>query len=185
MEHEQLLKLNPETGCYEATFTVRIEAEIFRRMLFNYIEEYHVDPTDLAAWEKAIHEMARTSRWLSHPRAAIAPVQERSEALVEPSPISTKEVDEKERKIPSTASLSQKEEEDLWEKAMQLPVGEWETLLTPLPPELNSQSKEKRPFYMRRYAERRSLDRLKERLEPIPSERMESIAEAMNGNRLR
>ncbi len=81
--------------------------------------------------------------------------------------------------------LSQKEEEELWDKAMQLPVNEWDALLTPLPDELNSQDPKKRPFYMRRYAERRSLERLKEQLEPTPDERIEAIAQVVNDARLR
>ncbi len=184
MGDEQILKLNPETGYYEGTFTIRVEAEIFRRILFNYVEEQHIDPTDLAAWEKAIYEVARMGKWLSHPRATVTQAPHKPEESAKPLPSNLAEVSES-REIPNSKYLSQKDEQTLWEKAMQLPVDAWETLLTPLPPELSSQDKEKRPYYMRRYAERRSLERLKEQLEPLSSERIAAVAEAVNGVRLK
>ena len=181
MEQEQRLKLNPKTGYYEATFTVRVEAEIFRRVLFNYVEEQHIDPTDLAAWEKAVHEVARVGKWMTHPRAAITPEQERRFTPLESPPM-----ERQEKKIITLAHrLTQKDEEALWDKAMQLPVSEWDTLLTPLPAELSSRDPKKQPFYFRRYAERRSLERLKEQLEPTTAERMEAIAQAVNDSRLK
>ena len=180
---EQLLKLNPKTGYYEATFTVRVEAEIFRRVLFNYVEEHHIDPTDLAAWEKAVHEVARVGKWMTHPRAAITLAQEKPEEPKE-QPLASY-LPEVEEKPTLPLSFLPGDERALWDKAMKLPVDEWETLLTPLPDELSSQDPKKRPFYMRRYAERRSLERLKEQLEPTPSERIEAIAEVVNSARLK
>jgi len=87
MEHEQLLKLNPDTGYYEGTFTVRVEAEIFRRVLFTYVEDHYIDPADMEAWEKAISEVARTAKWLAHPRATVVSLVEKPKApLASPAP---------------------------------------------------------------------------------------------------
>ncbi len=181
MEQEQRLKLNPKTDYYEATFTVRVEAEIFRRVLFNHVEEHHIDPADLEAWGKAVHEVARVGKWMTHPRAAITTPQEEEPA----KPTLASYLPELEDKPTLTYSFLPGDERALWDKAMKLPVDEWETLLTPLPDELSSQDPKKRPFYMRRYAERRSLERLKEQLEPTPDERIEAIAQVVNDARLR
>lgn len=187
-QQEQLLKLNPETGYYEGIFTVRVEPEIFRRVLFTYIEDYHIDPTDLAAWGKAIHEVARVGKWFAHPRAQVAPVEVCREIAVEPSPVNTVVAEEQkvQKKITKTVkypkSLSREEEKTLWDKAMELPVTEWDTLLTPIP---DVEKRDKWPYYYRRHAEHESLKKLKEQLTPAPLERMEVIAEAVNGNKIR
>jgi len=66
---------------------------------------------------------------------------------------------------------------------MQLPVDKWESLLTPIPTGLTHL--EKQNTYYIRSAERKSLKQLVKQLEPTPSERIEAIAEAVNGNRLK
>jgi hypothetical protein len=186
-QQEPLLRLNPNTGYYEGTFTVQVEAEIFRRVLFRHVEEYHVDPTDLNAWEQAITQVARTAKWINHPRAEVRLAQESLNGAKEKEQAKEEEEEKEQEKTPlsTTKYLSPQEEQVLWEKAMQLPVIAWNTLLTPLPDELGSQDPKKRPYYMRRYAERRSLEKLKEQLEPTPAARVEAIASAVNGNRLK
>ncbi len=175
---EQQLKLNRETGYYEATFTVRIEAEIFRRMLFTYAEEHHIDPTDLVAWEKAIAEVARAGKWMSHPRAQVAPVEEKAQLRQEApgEPVPTKKI------AASTKWLSAEDEQALWKRARELPVDEWKTLLEPLP--TNGTKHDKQSIYYLRSAQRKSLEQLKKQLEPAPMERLAVVASAVNGSRI-
>jgi len=175
---EQLLKLNPDTDCYEGTFTVRVEAEIFRRVFFTYVEDHHVDPADMEAWQKAISEVARTAKWLVHPRATVMPLVEKPSAPTAP-PVP----EEPKKNFSGHDSLSPQDKQVLWDRAMQLPVDAWETLLTPIPK--GGDQHTKKPLYYLRSAERKALSDLKKQLEPTPSERIEAIAEAVNGNKLK
>lgn len=64
----QLLSLNPKSGCYEATITLKIEEEIVWRAFQRYVEEHHVDLTNPASMQEAITQVAQVSKWIDHPR---------------------------------------------------------------------------------------------------------------------
>src|SRR5258708_7824796 len=108
----QSLRFNPKSGYYEDTFTMRVEAEIFRRVLFSHAEDNNIDPADLAAWKRTIDEISNTNKWLSHPRASIVAIDEievQQEILQEPK--EPKEPEEPEKTVASTKYLSLEEEE--------------------------------------------------------------------------
>ena len=198
-EKENTLKLNPENRRYEGAYTItfQVEAEIVRRALFRYAEENNIDPANITEWEKAIEAITRASKWIDHPRSKWLDFPYAKPAHEQPGPIP----EAKQEPSVSVAStpqpaftghttkplqkgqLSSEDEAMLREVAMCKSVDEWENLLTPLPTNLPP-GKGKRRIYIRRYAERQALNRLKAELEPATTSTLHTIVSAVNGSRI-
>lgn len=185
MLEQELLKLNEKSGYYETKpFVVKIEAEIYQRMFFKYIEEHHVDLSDINAVELAAQEMLKVGKWLSHPRTEVA-------AYV-PDVHITQPLVKEEYSGPRYTridTLNTEEEKELWKQARLLPEDQWDLLKPPLIDGMSKEDKEKNGIYHRRSAITKSLDKLREKMKiereyPV-IERVEAISEAVNNNRLK
>ncbi len=115
-----ILKFNRATGKYEGVFTLQIEAEIFRRLLFQYANENNIDPADLDAWQRAIAATAQVGNWLNHPHATITEMEERSimpvhqpTALTQPSTLQER-----------LCAIAQQTPPHLWEERCLTPTGD-------------------------------------------------------------
>lgn len=192
---DEKLRLNKTTGYYEATFTLKVEAEIFQRAFFRYVEENHLDISDVDAVQQAVQDVSQVSRWMLHPRteksftppviADVKPVEQAPTPSVQLVPMVLVE------KETPLKRFSFEEEESLRERALLLPIECWEDeLLTPLPQDDGAfgVTPEKRVIYQRRTAERKFLNRLREEMEEekqASSEVLVAVADAVNGARFK
>ncbi len=77
MQHEKTpnLSLNHETGYYEGTLLVQIDAEIFRRMVMQAIQEDEtVDLTDPQAMYAIVARIANVGYWMNRPNVKSTPI---------------------------------------------------------------------------------------------------------------
>ena len=170
------MHLNKETGKYEASFTLAIDAEIFQRVLFKYIQENNIDVTDIQELEQAIKAVSKAQNWLTHPHATVTFSQEHQVPIAQ-----QKEVAGTTRPyVKQWFNISEKQV--LRELAMSTPKEQWETLLTPLAtPDMDEQ--QKNAISQRRYQERKYLKELEQEI--LSPERLELVANAVNGNRMK
>lgn len=179
-----VLRLNRETGKYEAVFSVRVDAEIFRRRLFVYAERENIDVTDIQAWNKAIEHVARLDQWMNDSHAVICLETQELKQIVQ--------VEKREERPVITVShkvrqATQEHLSTLLSLARETPVAQWDSLLTPLPSDLpRGKSEEKERIYRIRYDERRALEHLKQEMqEPLDMERVALVASSVNGARIK
>ncbi len=187
-EKEPTLSFNRETGYYEGMLLVQVDAEIFRRTLFRYLEENNIDMLDMQQYQAAIQAITRVGRWVDHPHTLINLLRETKPKQEVPQVVEETKLLEPmahTKKPLHSKYLVPEDEVILRELALRLPVDEWESLLTPLPANLPiGQSKEKEMIYQRRYAERQALNKLKQELEPARNDMLHAIAESVNGARI-
>ena len=214
MQHEKTpnLSLNHETGYYEGTLLVQIDAEIFRRMVMQAIQEDEtVDLTDPQAMYAIVARIANVGYWMNRPNVKITPIspsEVKQEAILE-SPHSENWGGTRRRK-PAPKVQEPKRQKDilearLRESAMHDPPHLWEErCLTPIAP-MTLPEKQRKDIGRLRYDERQVLKKLNEEyvrgefsLDPEAEEqerehqakhlsdlnvKMEAVAEAVNGSR--
>jgi hypothetical protein len=191
---DEVLHLNRNSGYYEATFAIKVNAEIFQHTFFRYVEENHVDITNPEAMQEAIRQVAKIAKWIDHPRTLKVPVSPSSEEQKETTPtipvvthkvlVQPRPVSDLPRKKPHSR-LSAVQEEALIKRAMALPEERWiPDALTPIPEGLpRGRNHMRRAVHNLRYAERYALEQLKGKLEPAKEDVLEAVAGAVNGNR--
>src|SRR6266700_2889203 len=200
-QHEKTsnLSLNHETGYYEGTLLVQIDAEIFRRMVMQAIQEDEtVDLTDLQAMSAIVARIANVAYWMNRPNVKITPISPApsSVAPIEPTP---------KVQNPKPETHFGRLEMRLREQVAHVPPHLWdEQCLTLVAPPSLSQ-KERADVGRLRYDERKVLKKLNEeyvrgefQLDPEVEEqerehqakhlsdlnvKMEAVAEAVNGSR--
>ncbi len=173
---EQTLKLNKQTNLYEASILIQVEPEIFRRLLSKYLEDYNIDPANIEDYIEALYNVSKVSRWLEHKRVTIV--------IPEQEPI---KLQEPERHAVNMRSLTKQEVEELRNKALVIPVDQWEFLKTPLVPwtKKGENIKERNRAYQKRFDEKLVLDALKKELETAKLEKLEVVANSVNNARMR
>jgi len=204
MQHEKTpnLSLNHETGYYEGTLLVQVDAEIFRRMVMNAIQEDEtVDLTDPQAMSAIVARIANVGYWMNRPNVKITPIS--------PSPSSVAPIEEVKPtpkvQNPKPETHFERLEMRLREQVAHVPPHLWdEQCLTLVAPPSLSQ-KERADVGRLRYDERKVLKKLNEewqcgefQLDPEAEEqerehqakhlsdlnvKMEAVAEAVNGSR--
>lgn len=177
---EQTLKLNKQTNLYEASILIQVEPEIFKRMLYRYLEEQNIDPGNIEEYQTALYNVSKVSRWLEHKRVTVVIPEQEPIMLQEPS----------KSDLASgfvTKRLTLQEIRKLRDDAMALPVDQWDTLLTPLLPfDKPGDNKQERNYvYQRRYDEKKVLDALKKELEPASLQKLEVVASSVNSARMK
>lgn len=169
------MHLNKETGKYEASFTLAIDAEIFQRILFKHIQENNVDVTDIQGLEQAIRAVSKAQNWITHPHVTITFSQENQ------APVAQPEVANIQRPyVKQWFNVSEKQA--LRELAMVTPKEQWETLLTPLATS-DMDEQQKNAVSQRRYQERKYLKGLEQEI--LSPERLELVANSVNGARMK
>lgn len=155
------LELNRATGKYE--LHVELDAELFRRQLFRYAEENGIDPTDQDQWNQAILSVSNT---MARVVGTVKKEEIKEEVYVPLHP---------------GRKMSPEEVEAFKRKALDTPVDDWDSLLTPLL-HVEASADAKRFNYDRRYRERNILASLRKDMEPMS--RVNHIASAMETVRL-
>lgn len=180
MEQKPVLKLNRRTGKYE--LTIGVDAGIFQRELFAYATREHLDPTNPEEWQRVVAHVSRFDLWLDQPHADVLtgashPVW--AEEIPKPTPPPGRTAG---TETPPGGYLSRAE---LRAKALELPVEQWETLLTPYPE--NADSVIRGRLSVRRSKERKILKALEQETFPdtLNMEKVQAIAQAVNSNGIR
>lgn len=209
---EPILKWNPISRRFEGTYVVEVEEEILMRAFFRYIEENHIDFTNLAAYQEAVNRVARIGRWLDHARTVARPIETPAPApVVQPAPIARPSFVALAPAEPARVSplalpanhvrrgrkpgpakrvkyhvMSLEEVEAFRARALATPVEQWETLKTPLLKGIKygtPLTRERRDNYYRRSDENTVLKALKAEMEPAKLDTLEAVAGAINGLR--
>lgn len=178
MEPKPTLKLNRQTGKYE--LTIGIDADSMKRRLFAYALQEHLDPFNDDEWQRAKEHIARLEEWQDHPHAeivtpAIQPVWAVEAAKPTPPPVEQTV----EAETPFSGYLSRGE---LRAKALELPVDQWETLLTPYPEDADQSLRNR--LSVRRSKERKVLKDLERETFPdtLDLEKLHAVAHVVNSN---
>jgi|SRR5579864_4463518 len=168
------LGLNRTTGKYELVFKLEVDADCFTQALFSYAKKNNIDPTNLLEWEQAIHHVASFEQWKEHPHARIVlGGEEQPKTRQEiPAPEPAQET--------RWASPTEEEKKALRDRALDLPVSEWDSLKTPIPQDIHYS--QKKWCYQRRSYEQKVLDALKAERAPNPLEQIQAVAELMGAN---
>lgn len=209
---EPLLRFNPQSGCYEGMLLIRVDPELFRRFLINAVEEDQAaDLSDPQTWASAIARVGKITNWLDRPHTTIMPMTT-IPITSTPAPAASVEkpstpVKQPSVRTPGARPLFSEIEVGLRERARSVPPHLWESLRTPIPEGLPPKSAEKQRIYYIRSDEGRILRTLlaewtlgEYKLTPEAqreqdeyaaheaekvTEKIEAVAEAVNGSRLR
>lgn len=186
------LKLNREKGVYEVRVVLvgKVDEGVFRRSLYSWIDKNGVDVTDPTQWQRAVDEVSKPAFWQGNPNASFTyeEVPTLKEKLIEKhkveesqkksEPVRIRDVFNSSHRTIPTADL-----EDFRARAYATPMDQWESLRTPIPP-LEYEGN-KQIIYARRHDEKRILEAIAEERSQLDIVKVEAIAEAVNGNRIK
>lgn len=178
-------------------------------------DDQNADLTDPSTWAQAVNRIGKITFWLNRPGVTVKPVELEAETITAPPAptpgipaIPAKPKPEPEP-TPRAPMLFETElEADVRARAAHVPPYEWEEkIMSYLPPELDKHSREKQHIYQRRFRERKILQALQEeykngtfqlddeaelsqmehdeQAQKTVTTKIETIAEVVNGSRLR